>query len=119
MRLIICGGRDFADHELFHQMIARWIETHGCPREIVAGGAFGADAMARDWARANGILYTEMPADWGRWGKKAGPMRNAGMAAYACNNSKGGCLALPGGKGTADMVRQAQTNGLPVMLTQP
>lgn len=115
MRLIICGGRNFSDHELFHTAITRWIELHGWPREIVAGGATGADAMARDWARENGVLYTEYAADWGSYGKRAGPLRNAAMAAHVVRGGDGGCLALPGGKGTADMVLQAKTNGLPVM----
>lgn len=115
MRLIICGGRYFDDHELFHTAVTRWIEAHGWPSEIVAGGASGADAMARDWARENGVAYTEFPADWARWGKKAGPLRNAGMASYACDGVRGGCLALPGGKGTANMVLHARTNGLTVM----
>lgn len=115
MRLIICGGRNFSDHELFHRAISAWVEAHGWPSEVVTGGATGADAMARDWARENGVLYTEFRADWGAWGKKAGPLRNAKMASCAAGRAGSGCLALPGGKGTADMASQAHASGLRVM----
>lgn len=112
-RLIICGGRDFADHEVMHTMITEWIVAHGWPTEVVTGGASGADAMGHAWAQENGIKATVFPAEWRAYGRRAGPMRNSAMAAYAAELA-GGCLALPGGRGTADMVRQARAAGLTV-----
>ncbi|EYB67282.1 hypothetical protein DEIPH_ctg045orf0011 [Deinococcus phoenicis] len=88
---------------------------YGWPDEVVTGGASGADTMGKAWALENGIPHRGVPAEWERWGKKAGPLRNAEMARYACDGVRGGCLALPGGKGTADMVQQARTSGLTMM----
>lgn len=113
MRLIICGGRYFDDHELFRTAVTRWIEAHGWPSEVITGGAKGADAMGKAWALENGVPHREFIAQWGQWGKRAGPKRNGEQARYA--SPDGGCLALPGGDGTADMIRQAHEAGLAVM----
>lgn len=114
MRLIVCGGRDFQDHELFHRYAAEWIARHGRPLAVIAGGASGADEMGKAWAAWEGIPFEEYRADWKAHGRSAGPRRNAQMAAVA-----DGCLALPGGRGTADMLRQARAHGLLILEAQP
>jgi hypothetical protein len=50
-------------------------------------------------------------ADWAANGRAAGPMRNRAMAQAGARV----LLAFPGGSGTADMVRQAQRVGIPVV----
>ena len=117
MRLIICGGRDFADHELFHVGVADWISRHDWPAEVVTGGATGADTLGHEWAREEGLptrVFPVSPADWRRLGRRAGPLRNGQMAAYAAQGT-GGCLALPGDRGTADMIEQARARGLTLL----
>ncbi|MFB9991575.1 DUF2493 domain-containing protein [Deinococcus oregonensis] len=119
MRLIICGGRDFADHELFHTAITDWIVEHDWPTVVITGGATGADELGKQFAKTYKIKHVEYPADWKKHGGAAGPKRNGVMAAYAAAGMEGGCLALPGGRGTADMCRQAEAAGLIVTKVQP
>jgi hypothetical protein len=71
--------------------------------------AKGADTLAGEWAKARGITVLACPADWKKWGKMAGPIRNKEMLTYTPD----GVVALPGGKGTEDMVMQAVAAGLP------
>ncbi len=49
-------------------------------------------------------------AKWETYGKAAGPIRNREMLL----NLPALVVAFPGGKGTADMVRQAERAGIPV-----
>lgn len=45
--------------------------------------AVGVDTLGYRWAQCNNIPIKEMPANWNRDGKKAGPIRNRDMAEYA------------------------------------
>lgn len=94
-------------------------ESHG-PLVVVHGGATGADAIANAWAfaqRAAGReVYVECyPAEWAKYGKAAGPIRNQKML---METSPDLVLAFPGGKGTADMVARAKCCEIPVRQVQ-
>ncbi len=79
---------------------------------IVHGGASGVDRAAGGWAKALGLAVRVFSADWPRHGKAAGPIRNRHMIQHV---GATGCLILfPGGKGTADIHRQATSAGVPI-----
>src|SRR5690606_30354012 len=61
-------------------------------------------------ARELGWHVVAYPADWRRHGRAAGPIRNQEMADAGADL----CIAFPGGRGTADMVRRARAAGIPV-----
>jgi predicted Rossmann-fold nucleotide-binding protein len=108
VKAIICGSRN---HAMPYEDWL-WLDKlkDSLPiMEVIEGGASGADRMARQWAINNGINVTTVPANWKAHGKAAGPIRNAQMAAMGDL-----VIAFPGGRGTADMVRQADARGLPV-----
>ena len=97
MILLICGGRDFTDAAALHRAMI----LIPLPSIIIEGGARGADHLAKEWAKAHGVHYAEVPALWDFYGKrKAGSLRNKAMSALKPDY----CLALPGGTGTASMV---------------
>lgn len=50
--------------------------------EVVSGGAYGVDSAGEDFARKNNISIKRFIPDWSKHGKRAGPLRNASMAAY-------------------------------------
>lgn len=110
MKTIICGGRDYKftpeDIMFLGDMAVSLPIT-----EVVQGGASGADCEAKFWAIHSGIKTAEFRADWKAHGKAAGPMRNAQMARYGEF-----LIAFPGGRGTADMIRQAKARGLTVCV---
>lgn len=106
MRVIIAGGRDFDDYEA----VCRAVEQSGFDMtEVISGGATGADELGEWWAYQHGVPFGRCSADWERWGHAAGPIRNREMADMA-----DALIALPGGRGTADMVRQMRKRGKPV-----
>ena len=80
MRVIIAGSR----HIWNYAMLESAIEESGFDiTSVVCGMAPGADCVGWAWAHINGIPIDEQPADWDRYGKRAGPLRNVAMAARA------------------------------------
>ena len=80
MKVIIAGTRTVKDYAL----VVQAIERSGYKiTEVVSGCATGVDWLGEQWARANDVPVKEMPADWNRHGKSAGPQRNRAMAEYA------------------------------------
>lgn len=110
MRVLVCGGRKFADCELVWRTLDQMQAEHG-PLTIIQGGATGADFLAREWAykqKRGGLI--NVPADWEQHGKSAGPIRNKAML----KENPDLVIAFVGGNGTANMVRQAEKAGLEV-----
>lgn len=120
MRILVCGGRYYNDRDaVFHwldnntprtppdrfgnDMPANVTIIHGkCPT--------GADRWADEWAVVNWCRIEEYPAEWQRYGRAAGPIRNQKMADAKPDKA----VAFPGGDGTADMVRRLKKAGIPV-----
>lgn len=109
-RVIVCGGRKYADRARLFGEMDRLVEQHG-PIIVIQGGATGADALARQWALSRIAECITMPADWKRHGNAAGPIRNQQMIDLCAPDA---LVAFPGGRGTADMLRRAQRAGLPI-----
>lgn len=112
MRILVCGGRDFlnADH------LERSLDAvHGGPSGpvdcLIHGGARGADTLAGEWARRRGIDCTVYDANWDVEGRAAGPIRNKRMLDEGIPDL---IIAFPGGRGTANMIRQARGRGFEV-----
>lgn len=107
MRVIIAGGRDFTDMlALVAAIKASGFEIS----EIVSGGQTGADTLGLHYARANGIRERMFPYE-GILGRAGGPVRNRKMAEYA-----DALIAMPGDRGTANMVYEAMLRKLKVYV---
>lgn len=98
---LICGGREFKDSLLLYETLDRLCRERGRPDLIVHGDARGADRMAGQWARERNIKVEAVSADWNRYGKKAGPIRNQKMLDLYCPDL---IIAFPGGSGTNNMI---------------
>lgn len=111
-RLLVCGGRDFTDENLMHSVLdfRRTLEV------LIHGVARGADTLAGEWAKFWGVPVDAYPADWDRLGKRAGALRNAQMLREGKPTL---VIAFPGGAGTANMVEQSLTAGVPVLHVNP
>jgi hypothetical protein len=114
MRILVCGGRDFTDFEWMNFKLSQWIDFQPkevvYPLTIIHGGARGADSLAGYWAKKFGYACEEYPADWNRYGKRAGPIRNAQMIREGKPDV---VIAFPGGAGTMNMISQAVRAGIP------
>jgi hypothetical protein len=109
MRLLVCGGRDFKDHNLLVTALAPYRTTASV---LIEGDAPGLDTLAGFWAEANGIIVLRFPAQWKKYGNAAGPIRNQQMIDEGKPDR---VVAFPGGKGTMDMVRKARAARIEVI----
>lgn len=110
MRVIVCGGRDFAHRPLLDFTLDTLRHRYGVD-ELAHGGASGADRLAGEWAASRGVPMRVFAADWRGDGRSAGPRRNQRMLERFKPDA---VIAFPGGRGTADMVRRARQAGVPV-----
>lgn len=113
MRVLVCGGRDFEDQELFNTTMLPYKGTEDLI--IIQGNARGADTMAYWWALENAMSEEHYSADWKTHGKKAGYLRNKQMLEEGKPDL---VIAFPGGKGTAMMVKLAKEAGIEVKEVQ-
>jgi hypothetical protein len=73
MKIAIIGSRTFNDYELLKKTLEPYkskITT------VVSGAAKGADSLGEKWALKNNIQTFIFPADWEKFGKRAGYIRN-------------------------------------------
>lgn len=109
MRAIIAGSRDINDYALLEKAID---ESGFDISEVVSGGANGVDKLGERWARERGIPVKKFPAEWDKYGRAAGPIRNGEMAQYA-KQDYGALIALTtGGPGTTNVISHAREAGL-------
>lgn len=124
MRILVCGGRQYIDYITVNKVLGDIVDGVEDIDKVVIiqGGAKGADFLARVFAYCYnggcaGILCEEYPADWKKYGRGAGPIRNQQMLDEGKPDL---VVAFPGKTGTADMVRRATSSGVEVLnLTQP
>jgi len=98
MRLCVCGGRDYSDKEKVFEILD---SLEFKITKLVCGMARGADTLGYQWAVKNNIPIEEYPAEWTKYGRGAGPIRNQQML----NSGIDILVAFPGGTGTANMVK--------------
>lgn len=110
MKVLVCGGRNYDNYlELCKTMTT--IHSNLPIDEVIHGGAKGADTLAGEWAEGAGIPVRVFKADWHKHGRSAGPIRNKQMLVEGKPDI---VVAFPGGRGTQNMVNQAEKAGVKV-----
>lgn len=108
--MLVCGGRHYNDIEFAHAALN--VVHHKVGVDVViSGGAVGADYLGELWAEQHGIPVERYPAQWHVYGRSAGLRRNEQML---CEGKPDIVVALPGGRGTAYMVRIAKAASVKV-----
>ena len=91
MKLIIAGGRNLQGSQVKDILQSYSDCCHGDNYvfdpldivEVVCGEARGIDTQGKCWAKENNISVKKFPANWDKYKKAAGPIRNRQMAKYA------------------------------------
>lgn len=139
MRVLVCGGRTFgklnrypdgnpirddekaAEYRFGMDWLTRYFmdylmdpyeETRYGELVIIHGNAKGGDTIAKDFATVHWLHEEPFPADWDRYRKRAGRIRNQQMLDEGKPDV---VIAFPGGTGTRDMIRRARTAGVEVI----
>lgn len=116
MRLVVFGDRNWDNPERVETcIIAMWDQFAIYDDEflVISGGARGADTHARLACEKHGFIFLEFSAQWDKFGRAAGVIRNQQMIdegrpdqglAFHKDISKS--------KGTLDMFRRLQKNNI-------
>lgn len=112
LKVIIAGGRDFTDYHLLSKVCDFMLQNHS-DIEIVSGCANGADKLGEKYAKEKGYSIKKFPADWEKFGRSAGFLRNDQMAQYA-----DALIAFwdKKSKGTNHMINLAKKNKLKIKV---
>lgn len=116
MKVAISGSRTFTDRALVEAVIDRLIVREDT---ILFGDApNGVDRMVAEYVyhMADNVRdWQEYPAEWERYGKRAGHLRNEWMI-----HDAEGLIAIfaPGQRtpGTSNAVQQARRKGIPIAI---
>lgn len=82
-RVIIAGTRTFNDYDLLCCSMDYYLQNIQEPIQILCGMAKGADQLGLKYAREHGHVVRCFLADWKKYGKAAGPIRNLQMVQNA------------------------------------
>jgi hypothetical protein len=105
--ILVCGSRSWHDGEA----IKSRLRTFGPNAVVMHGGALGADTLAGRAAHDLGLRVWEVKADWKKYGRRAGPLRNIAMLEKRPDH----VLAFWDGKspGTKHTLDEAERRGIP------
>lgn len=114
-RVIITGGRDFNDYELLSKTMKDYLASIGDDICVVCGQARGADTLGEQYAKEYNHSIQYYPANWKRYGKAAGYIRNTEMA-----NNADALVAFWDGQslGTKHMIATAIQLGLSIHVVR-
>ena len=121
MRVLVCGSRTFSDPLAVYSVLFGLTATVGDDPDfvVIQGGANGADRLAANWADDFGCHSIEVPADWDRHGKAAGPIRNHKMLEHKPDVVWAFVdKPLVASRGTNDMVVRARSAGIPTYVVE-
>lgn len=116
IKVIIAGTRDFNDYAFLKKNLdyfLQGINPNNEEIEIVSGNARGADKLGERYAKEHNLPVKLFPANWDKYGKRAGYLRNQEMANYADV-----LIAFwdEKSKGTKHMIDIAKKQGLTVIV---
>jgi len=106
LRTIIAGSRSI---ESYIELLKAISKIDFKITVVISGGAHGADKLGEKYAKRHGIPLEIYEANWDRYGKGAGHIRNSLMADKA-----EALICLWDGKsnGSANMIKKARVNNL-------
>lgn len=119
MRILVCGDRHWTDQKFIYSKLAELLGEFGPDITIIHGAAKGADSIGGTFARFIGLPVLPFPAEWDKYRRAAGPIRNQQMIDEAHPDL---VIAfhdrLPTSKGTWDMITRARKANIPVRIYQ-
>jgi hypothetical protein len=113
MRVLVCGDRNWSDYEDIRNVLRQFDKD----TVVIHGNCRGADKIAGVMAKSLGLKVKVYKANWGKYKKAAGPIRNTQMLKEGKPDV---VLAfhsyIEGSTGTADMIDQSTDAGVFTIL---
>lgn len=117
MRLVVTGDREWSDEITVAKVLTGMMQLG--VTTLIHGDCRGLDKMAGEWGELLGMKVEKFPAEWTKYGRAAGPLRNQQMIneghptiAVAFHND------LKRSRGTKDMVTRLKKAKIKTFLAQ-
>lgn len=118
MKMLGCGDRHWTDYAAVCAVMTSIAQDlrliDGLDPEVIEGEAPGADTCVWNWAMENSYTVYRCHADWRKYGKAAGPIRNQAMLEMKPDVVVAFHRDLDKSRGTRDMVYRAMKAGVDV-----
>lgn len=110
VRIVVAGSRHYNNYTEAKQFIDEVIQRIGGGKTfiVLSGGCRGADMLGERYANEKGYPIEKHPAQWDKYGRSAGLIRNKVMA-EKCDYAI--CFWDRKSKGTKAMIEYAQKEG--------
>ena len=112
IKILVCGSRYHCDYQRIYNFLSAFDDA-----VIISGACRGADTLAIRAAKELGFTYREYPANWAKYGKRAGVFRNQEMIdmehpdlVIAFHND------IEKSKGTKDMINRAKYHNIDTIV---
>lgn len=114
---LVVGSRTFNDYAFMKRKLDHILQNKDRV-VIVSGGARGADSLAERYAKEKGYPTKVFKANWDRYGKQAGFLRNREMHKYIAKAKDRGVVAFwqNQSKGTAHNFELAEEYHNPIRI---
>lgn len=124
IRVIVTGSRSWTDHAAIWgalDLVAEAARATGAPLVLAHGCAMGADQLADEWVlarrRAGWPVEVERhPADWKKYGRRAGMVRNSAMLRPGADAVL--AFILDRSKGATQCADLAEAEGIPTQRVE-
>ncbi|MBQ7827417.1 MAG: DUF2493 domain-containing protein [Clostridia bacterium] len=115
MKIVVAGSRNYRDYYEAKKYIDSCVNEIGRDNTFVfiSGGCKGADELGERYAAENGFEIERYPAEWSKFGKSVGPVRNKAMAEAADFVI---CFWDGKSRGTKSMIELAEKEGKTVRI---
>lgn len=114
-KVVIGGCREFTDYAVFSASVDAFLSELVKRGKIciLSGACRGVDEMGERYAAEHGFAVERYPAEWGKYGRSAGPRRNREMVEKADF-----VIAFWDGEsaGTRSLVQYAEQLGKPLRI---
>jgi hypothetical protein len=117
MTTILVSGDHYATRDVWYDLIESMMIEQKPDTIFVEGEAPGIDTFCNEIALYYDYNLRRYPADWKKYGKGAGPIRNKEMldrenvdVVWAFHDN------IKKSKGTKNMIHQARERGIPVFI---
>lgn len=121
VHVIIAGSRSFNSYEILSAEMDKVLLSLKEDNEItiITGAARGADALGSLYAMNNSYTLKEFPANWNKYGRSAGYVRNREMVDYVLSqDGKRMLVAFWDGRsaGTHNTITLARNNNIETVI---
>ena len=116
-KILVCGDRHWTDSKAILSVLKYFVKRFSEDSlEVIEGEAWGADSIAAYHASKLGLKVHPFLAQWEKYGRAAGHIRNSEMLNQKPDIVIGFHDRIQDSKGTHDMLNKSKKSGVPTYL---